>query len=621
MRRVGLLLLLAGSAGGEDHATSEVDALLAELDALVASEREGGRGAEATALATEVLALRRRIADGGAPAPSADPEIHVVYAAGPARRGAAVRIEVRGRPVVLLLGSHGPISWNVASGAGVVQKIVTFGHPDRLVVAEPVVPVEKIRLDPVKEARDGLVRRIEDVTGGVVATLTEIEAGDPDTPVVLGSSNPEWLAQHLRADAVRLHWRATRPRRAALREELKRTRFPFLHRWREEKALRVSLCEWTPLGPLLARTTPLAPILGPSSALVVDEKRDEAYLLRAGARIRFPLPKGPPEVLSVPDALPRVEGACALAIDGRRDRLLLATRGGVGYLYALDLASRRWSVVCELDDVDAAGLAYDEQRDQIFVLEHGKDGRLTLERFSSEGQRLHATTLRMTSLQEPRPLAAACVHGRLVILYPPPDASPERAATDTLAFVVEPHTGDVIHQCRVRPWEDFEPLDANRIAELWGELLAGDGAAADRAVRLLAGQGDTAVAFIAERFTPERGTAEELGTWVRMLDDDDTLVRDLAQHRLVGAGARAEEFLAGLEIDALSPEARRRVRLALRQVEDPRRLERTLRAIRVLEAIDTPAAEALLRELGARGDPRRAFAAVSALRRIGAPLR
>jgi hypothetical protein len=621
VRRIALLLLLAGGARGDDSLAARTEAALAELDALVSAEREGGRGAEADALAEEVLALRRRIAEGGAPGPSPVPETHVVYVREAPRGRADVLVSVRSRPVVLVLGSRGGVNWVVEAAGADLRKIVTFGNKDRLVIAEPRAPIETLR-ETFDHDAPTIVRQVEDATGGVVTTFTRADAPDPEKPFVLGPENPDWLAQELLADAVRLHWRATRARRAAMREELKKERFRFLYRWKEDRALRASFGDWTPLGPLLARQALLPNLLAVSSVAVEDAERQEIYLLRAGALIRYPVATGQPEVLCVPDTLPKERERCALAIDTRRGRLLLATRHELGYLYALDLARREWSVVNDLDGVDAAGMAYDARRDAILVVEHGKDGSLTLQRFSPEdGRRLHATPLRVTPPGEERPMAAACLGGRLILLYPPPEAAAHRIGEDALAFVVETHSGNVLFASRVRPWEDFEPLPEQRFAELWDEMLTADEASAGRAVRVLAGQGDAAVAFLRKRLTPEPGADEDLGRWVRMLSDDDTLVRDLAQHRLVLAGPRAEEFLAGLDLHALPPEARRRVAAALRQVEEPGRHRRSLRATRVLEAIETPEAEALLRDLASKGDARRAAAAAAALRRIGVPRR
>ncbi len=625
MRRLAFLLLVAGGAGGDESPAARTEAVLAELDRLVEVEREGGRGAEADLLAAEVLALRRRIAEGGAPAPSTEPEMHVVYVRKAPERisnRALVRVTVRSRPVVLALGSSGPVTWQVDAAGADVLKIVTFGDPDRHVVVQPATPVDTLRSAGFDHRAPGyeiLARQVEQATGGVVTTFTGAEAIDPGKPFLVGPGNPDWLAQEAEADAVRLHWRATRARRAAVREDLKKERFSFLYRWREGRDLRASFGEWTPLGPILTRQVPLLDVLAVSSAAVEDAERGDLYLLRAGVLIRYPLASRRPEVLRVPDTLPQVREPCALAIDTRRGRLLLATRHDLGYLYALDLAERRWSVVNDLDGVDAAAMAYDARRDAVLCVEHGKDATLRLHRFSpGEGRRLHATEVRVQGLFEPRPMAAACLGGRLVLLYPPPEASAHRIGEEALAFVIDLPGGNVVHAGRVRPWEDFEPLPEERLNELWGEMLTTDHDG-DRAARKLAGQGDAAVAFLAGRFTPEPRTAEDLGRYVRMLSDDDPFVRDLAQRRIVGAGPEAEEYLAGLDLDALPPEARRRVVAALRQVEEPGRLRRSLRAIKVLEAIETPAAEALLKDLAAKGDARRAAAAAAALRRMGAP--
>ena len=432
-------------------------------------------------------------------------------------------------------------------------------------------------------------------------------------------------AQPLLTEARLLHWRATRARRAKQREDLKSVRFGALYRWRDpakEEPLRACFGEWTPLGPLLARQDALPDVLAVATAAVKDDARGDLYLLRHGVLLRYALPSGPPEVLRVPDTLPQVREPCALAVDTRRRRLLLATKHDHGCLYAMDLKSREWSAVNDLDDVDAAGMAYDEQHDSVLCLEYGEGNAVRLHRFSSEdGRRQRETLLRLPPLPGARPLAAACAHGRLLILCPPPPGRAHFDADESRTFVVEPHSGDVLFAGRTRAWEDFAPIGESRSEELLNELLIRDEARAGRAMRALAGQGDAAVALLARSLAPEPGAAEDLGRWVALLADDDALVRDLAQQRLVEAGPRAREFLAAIDTDELPPEARRRLVAALKAVGGQERLRRDLRAVQVLEWIESPAAEALLRDLAAKGEPRRREAASEALARIDLPRR
>ncbi len=630
MRRLALLLLFAGGAGAEDS----LDALLAELDAEILARREGGAGGEADALAAEVEALRRRAAEAAPPPAARVAEMHVVYVgAGSlvAGRRARVRVTAHSRPIVLALGSIGPIRWHVDAEPGAdVRKVVTLGSAGSLVVAPPQVPVETLpeRADsPFRDdgGHEAVARSAEEASGCVVWTLLRAETPDPARPIVVGPGNPEWSAQQLRTEARLLHWRATRGRRAALREDLKALRFSALYRWREAsrpQQLHVSFGEWTPLGPLLGRQTVLSDMHATATAVASDDERGHVYLLCDGVLLRQKLPSGPLDVLRVPDTLPQARKPCALAVDTRRQPLLLATKHDHGYLYAMDLRSREWSVLNDLDDVDPAGMAYDEQRDAILCVAYGDGGAVGLHRFSPEDARhQRETLLRLPPLPGRRPLTVACRRSLLVLLEPPPPELAHRDADHSRVFVVEPHSGEALFASRTRPWEDFRPLDDARLDALWGDLAVREGADAGRAMRELAGQGDRAVAFLARRFTPDERAPEELGRWVELLDADDALVRDLAHFRLVEAGPRAEAFLAGLDPRDLQPEARRRVILALGEVGGNRRLPRYARAIQVLEWIETRASAALLEDLGSRGDPRRRALANGALARIDRPRR
>jgi hypothetical protein len=354
---------------------------------------------------------------------------------------------------------------------------------------------------------------------------------------------------------------------------------------------------------------------------VRDDARGDLYLPRQTWLVRFALPTGPLEVLRVPANLPEPVDPSALAIDTRRDRLLLAARQERGLLYALDLKSGAWSVLEDMDGVDAAAMAYDGQRDAILCVAYGEDDTLRVHRFSPEdGRHLHEIPVRTPSLAGRPPLVAASVKGNLVVLRrPPPEAG--RDAEDTRAFVIEPHTGEVLFAARTLLWEDFGPLGEEGFDGPWSALLSKDEATAGPAMRQIAGQGDAAVAFLSERLTPEAADTGDFRRWVAELSDDDALVRGLAQQRLVEAGGKAGEFLASLDQRDMQPEARRRVRAALKAVGGAALLQRNLRAVQVLEWIESPAAEALLRQLAQQGEAKRRAAAGESLARIDLPPR
>jgi len=137
----------------------------------------------------------------------------------------------------------------------------------------------------------------------------------------------------------------------------------------------------------------------------------------------------------------------------------------------------------------------------------------------------------------------------------------------------------------------------------------------------LAGQGDAAVAFIEHRLLGRRTVPREAAAeWINCLDADDPGERLLAQHWLECSGDSALDLLERAATHAASPEARRRAAAArawLVEMRSDRRQRRDLRAIVILEWIETPAAVALLRKIATRGDL--AAPATEALRRLEEP--
>ncbi len=78
-----------------------------------------------------------------------------------------------------------------------------------------------------------------------------------------------------------------------------------------------------------------------------------------------------------------------LALDTKRQRLLVATLGGEGFLYSYSLAERRWSVVASMNNVDVDHLCYLPADDSLYSITLGYDGNShtipTLLRLNAEG--------------------------------------------------------------------------------------------------------------------------------------------------------------------------------------------------------------------------------------------
>jgi hypothetical protein len=147
-------------------------------------------------------------------------------------------------------------------------------------------------------------------------------------------------------------------------------------------------------------------------------------------------------------------------------------------------------------------------------------------------------------------------------------------------------------------WRDAGPGEIDR---LWTGLGSTDGVRAYRAVSALATSRQS-VPFLARRLQPvPAAPADRLSRWIAELDSDRVTVRDRASRELEQLGELAEPALRKALADKPSPEARRRLKRLLDQVEGRALTAEQLhlvRAVEVLEQAGTPAAREVLKRLG-----------------------
>ncbi|HUG94465.1 MAG TPA: hypothetical protein VML55_26780 [Planctomycetaceae bacterium] len=154
------------------------------------------------------------------------------------------------------------------------------------------------------------------------------------------------------------------------------------------------------------------------------------------------------------------------------------------------------------------------------------------------------------------------------------------------------------------------PLDSETAAALWRQLGDDNGEAAWQALVALLHRPGEALRLL-ESPPSLDGLARRL---VSQLDSEDSSLRSLAMRRLADMSVAAEAFLRDGLDGSPSPEAAARLRRLLRRLSGPdkqseveklarARQFRRVRAVRLLEWIDTPEARRLLVRLSEERDP------------------
>lgn len=406
------------SAAADDELWSEpgddrpADARIADLMDTIRQQidkaRAAGKPEQADTWKRQLAALDKQRSGEYAPTKSDRAELHMVgvyegdyilekghkRADGTRVRGNAnVYVSHTATPVVLALASYEPVMWDVRVAKGVrLEKVIVSSYYGSDAAAPKGVPVVGARPADAEGGAwyayrkgDDSFRRAEaelrKATGLDVRTM--IGAYAPKTQeFVVGPEGEVWRDERLAADYAALARETTAEQRKALTMKLDETRFEGLtFIGREHPGGGASgFGVFSVRGPLAES---IRPIPSRCSRVACDVVSGEFYAVSDHGLSRFKLDAkadGQPalERVVLDVGLPEISWPCGLAIDTRRRRVLLATLGGIGYLYAYDIANRKWSVLGDLANSDLHAMAYDAKNDLIvgFRTEYNQGTRL-----------------------------------------------------------------------------------------------------------------------------------------------------------------------------------------------------------------------------------------------------
>lgn len=148
--------------------------------------------------------------------------------------------------------------------------------------------------------------------------------------------------------------------------------------------------------------------------------------------------------------------------------------------------------------------------------------------------------------------------------------------------------------------EQGEPLEASGLDAVWNDLASPDSATGYKAVVRLCASPALAINLIAERLKPVPVVNDDVvAAWVADLGSESFTKREAAEKRLTEAGDLAE---AGVRAAIQSDSVERQIRAArvLKTIENANRERlRALRAVEVLEYLNTPMCRDVLKGLAA----------------------
>ena len=151
--------------------------------------------------------------------------------------------------------------------------------------------------------------------------------------------------------------------------------------------------------------------------------------------------KGTLEPLILSSRLPKLSWTTGIAFDARRNRVIISTLGGEGYLYAYRPQTHRWSLVASLKNIDLGAIAYLPKYDRIYGVGHtltSDPNSIVFYYYTPTGRLVDRLSLGIS-------LAHSTIHSfqlvpygdRLVFLYDG-DASPDSGISPEQCLVIDP---------------------------------------------------------------------------------------------------------------------------------------------------------------------------------------
>ena len=183
--------------------------------------------------------------------------------------------------------------------------------------------------------------------------------------------------------------------------------------------MKVAYGTYTPAG---VDKESLEPLPNDVYHLTYDPGNKRYYGLGRQRVYRVDVEKRTAKKMALGKDVPELSWPCGIAFDTKRERVIVATLGGVGYLYAFSPKTKKWSLLADLANLDLAGLVYDGKQDCLYGLHQGRGGT-TFTQYNAKGAAVREIPLVGDPL--PRDLGAAP-------MGPPAGL----AATDGYVFIV-----------------------------------------------------------------------------------------------------------------------------------------------------------------------------------------
>lgn len=299
------------------------------------------------------------------PPPAGEEELHLVgiYSGAAAGGGAVhnhelgdatVSVNRPGRRVSLFLASYEPTRWHVAVGAGTTMERVFISsyYASTVDGISASVPVTTLNVGYAYSLESSgyyqLLPRVCDATGQEIASFHGSYAAPYPTPFVVDAVQND----------PRLHCNYPQPETNNLPALNFRLAF-------YNSGSGISFQDYTTTGPVGSMD------LLPGEYSVPDEGGRYFYTADPHYVLQIDSQTGNVRNLELPANVPELSWPMGAAYDSLRQRVLLVSQGGEGFLYAYAPTQDTWSVVTSMNNLDLDAIVYHAATDKLFGIGSG----------------------------------------------------------------------------------------------------------------------------------------------------------------------------------------------------------------------------------------------------------
>lgn len=322
------------------------------------------------------------------PPPEPGGELHVIGLS----EGGSISVLVNrpGKRVTLCLSCYSAAAWNVSVGGGTtLESVILAGyHTQSVSGLSPSVPVVRAFYEggsapyfytgPLVAAGQFLraAVRLHELTG---MELSSFQGGF--------SPPGGFVVDRVQADArLRAGYPQALPPSAAPALAFQ---LAFYSGTATSGSGSIFLRNYTQAGPMLGSESliPGLRAVTDGEALPLDDHSGRYYTVTTHEVLAIKFRTGAVEVMQVPPELPPVSWPTGTAFDPVRNRVLLATGSGLGYLYAYAPVTRTWSVLTNVGSGQLDCLVYHPAQDALYGVAGNYQGSTypVLYRFSADG--------------------------------------------------------------------------------------------------------------------------------------------------------------------------------------------------------------------------------------------